>query len=77
MTTLEGPFGKEIRGRGLAYDFSLWASWEKGLLYFELNKATHVAEAFAAAQVLAILLSRCLLLIHSYLCLFYRILSKN
>jgi Zn-dependent M16 (insulinase) family peptidase len=48
----EGPFWKGIRGAGLSYGYSLFASRDSGLLQFSLYRATDVLKALETAKQL-------------------------
>jgi len=50
ITALEGPWWRKIRGKGLAYSYSLSHNLESGLLKFGLFKATDPVGAFKVAQ---------------------------
>lgn len=50
LSTMEGPFWKEIRGKGLAYSCHLTFSIEHGLLYFYISRSPDVFDAFLAAS---------------------------
>lgn len=52
FTAAEGPFWRHIRGKGLAYGSDMWINHERGVLYFSLDQAPGVTEAYDVAKVL-------------------------
>ena len=47
---MEGPFWNKIRGLGLSYGYDITPNNEEGLLYFTLDKASHLTAAYKAAK---------------------------
>ena len=47
---MEGPFWNKIRGLGLSYGYDITPNKEEGLLYFTLNKASHLTVAYKARK---------------------------
>lgn len=50
LTTMEGPFWKQLRGMGLAYSYSIRLRPEQGLLYFVLYKSVSIPKAYQQSQ---------------------------
>jgi len=50
FTALEGPFWKQIRGKGLSYNYSIHQNIEEGLLYFILGQSGSVVKAYNEAK---------------------------
>jgi Zn-dependent M16 (insulinase) family peptidase len=50
LTTMEGPFWKQLRGLGLAYSYSIRLRPEQGLLYFVLYKSVSIPKAYQQAR---------------------------
>jgi Zn-dependent M16 (insulinase) family peptidase len=50
LTTMEGPFWNRIRGLGLSYGYDISPNNEEGLIYFTLDKASHLTAAYRAAK---------------------------
>jgi Zn-dependent M16 (insulinase) family peptidase len=46
LTAAEGALWRTIRGKGLAYGYSLYTDVEGGLLYFGLSRSANLAAAF-------------------------------
>jgi len=52
FTALEGPFWKQIRGKGLSYNYSIQQHIEEGLLYFVLGQSANVVKAYSEAKLI-------------------------
>lgn len=50
LTQLEGPMWRQIRGLGLAYNFSVSVKPEEGLIFLLLFKCSHVVSAYKEAK---------------------------
>lgn len=46
LTQAEGPIWKQVRGKGLAYSYSMVAKYQEGLLYLVFYRATNVVGAY-------------------------------
>jgi len=50
LTAMEGPFWKEIRGRGLAYGYEILPMPEESTICFQLYKSADLQPAFQASR---------------------------
>ncbi len=49
MTTMEGPFWKQIRGQGLSYGYNISQNVDTGFLTFSLSRSNSVLKAYQEA----------------------------
>lgn len=54
LTTMEGPFWKQVRGSGLAYGASMRLKVESGLVYFIIYRSPDCYKAFQVVQKIVI-----------------------
>lgn len=52
LTTMEGPFWKQLRGMGLSYSFAIRHKKEHGMLYFVLFKSVSIPKAYQQAYTI-------------------------
>lgn len=52
LTQLEGPMWKQIRGLGLAYNYSIILKPDAGLIYFVLFKSASLVKAYKEGQAI-------------------------